>query len=244
MAIIVICRACMARVRLGDDRAGELLECPRPDCDAIITVPPPPPDEDDEEVSLRDFKLLGFVLLLVLAVFIALLSVRAFLRASLNVQVGIVIAAVSLAMLAITATVVSEVRKCRWLVGLAYTLVGASPIALFAMADRDLRLVIFAIAFLLGWLSLVVGVISSAERCSLSEGVGHTLAGLATIIVGVGKVLGEILLVLVVGFLLSGGSHGQGHRGRVVSCRRCGTVIDASSPWYMHHCPVCGRLMT
>jgi len=244
MAIIVICRACKARVRLGDDRAGELLECPRPDCDAIITVPPlPPPDEDEaEEVSLRDFKLLAFVLLFVLAVFITLLSVRAFLRASQSVQVTILLSVWSVAMMAFTATVVSAVRKCRWLVGLAYTLVGASPIALFAMADTDLRLVMFAIAALVGWLSLVAGVISSAERCSFWEGVGHTLAGSAKIIVA----LATLLLFVIVAFSASGGSHGHrhGHSGRVVSCRRCGTVIDTSSPWHLHNCPVCGNLMT
>ncbi len=245
MAIIVICRACKARVRLSDDRAGDTIECPRSDCDAIITVPTTPPDEDEEGVSVGDFKLLAFLLLLVLALFIIILSVRAFLRASQNVQVGIVVTVGLGLLLVLAATVVSAVRKCRWWVGLAYTLlgfvcllVGASPIVLFSLASRDLRLVMFAIAFLLGWLTIIAFVISSAEQCSFWEGVGHTLAASAKIFVG----LATLLLVIVVAFSASGGSHGHG--GRIVPCRRCGTVRDSSSPLHMHHCPICGNFMT
>ena len=38
MAIVAICSGCKVRLTLGDDRAGETIECPR--CDAAITIPP------------------------------------------------------------------------------------------------------------------------------------------------------------------------------------------------------------
>ncbi len=44
MPIIIFCPGCNTRLTLGDDRAGETIECPR--CDAAITIPammPPPP---------------------------------------------------------------------------------------------------------------------------------------------------------------------------------------------------------
>lgn len=44
MAIIVFCPGCKTRLTMGDDRAGDTLECPQ--CDATITIPalmPPPP---------------------------------------------------------------------------------------------------------------------------------------------------------------------------------------------------------
>jgi hypothetical protein len=58
MPIIIFCPACKVRLRMGDDRAGESIECPR--CDGVIAVPvvlPPPappappksvPDEDEK----------------------------------------------------------------------------------------------------------------------------------------------------------------------------------------------------
>jgi DNA-directed RNA polymerase subunit RPC12/RpoP len=65
MPIIIFCPACKVRLRMGDDHAGEAIECPR--CDSMIAIPvllpppappaPPPksavPDEDEDEKPRR-----------------------------------------------------------------------------------------------------------------------------------------------------------------------------------------------
>ncbi|MBN9121687.1 MAG: hypothetical protein J0I06_21535, partial [Planctomycetes bacterium] len=44
MAIVVVCPDCRTRITLGDDRAGETLECPR--CDVPFPVPDNLPEDD------------------------------------------------------------------------------------------------------------------------------------------------------------------------------------------------------
>ena len=51
MPIVITCSECGTRLTLGDDRAGDRLECPQ--CDAMIKVPGPsqPPPREPEETD-------------------------------------------------------------------------------------------------------------------------------------------------------------------------------------------------
>jgi hypothetical protein len=246
MAIIVICPACNARLKLSDDQAGERIECFRPECDAIITVPPSTPSEEEEGVSLSDFNLLGYLILLVVGVFLLFWSFRAFLRAERSDQVAILVAVGILAFLAVASSVVSLVWKCKWLVGLAYTLMSTALTVLFvviyAMAGRSTQQVIIAVALIIAAWGVIVTVVSFASRCSWLEAACYTAEALGGIVMAVGMAFGLLGTVFLHFFANSSTSHG--HSGRVVSCRRCGTVIDNSSiRLNMHNCPVCGNFV-
>lgn len=226
------CLACGKRLKAKSDDAGGLASCL---CGYKLMIPgraivyrsSQPEDtpqncaeeeshdaelrDEQEGISIRDFKLLGLLLLPVLAVFITVWSLHAFLRAERSVQATIAAAVGAVAVMVVSTAVVTVVRKCRWWEGVAYTAIGLAILAVtaamvvsFAMADWATQKGIIVVVFVTGGLALSATIVSRVKECGWWEGLGYTLKGICTAVV-------FLVLVILILAMLSAPSQARHH---------------------------------